>query len=62
MKTLSHSKNQTVYISEHVFQKKKHTHAHVLQKYSKYVRQDIQSAYILISELCVFRYVPSFLS
>lgn len=38
MKTLSYIKNQTVYISEQVFQKKKHTHAHALQKHCKYVR------------------------
>lgn len=31
MKTLSHIKDQTIYVSEHVFQKKKHTHAQALQ-------------------------------
>ena len=54
MKTLSHIKNQTIYVSEHVFQKKKHTHAQALQKYCKYVRQKVQSGYILMSELFVY--------
>lgn len=55
MKTFSHMKNQTVYISEHILQKKKRTHTcthrHSLQKYYKYVWQEVQSGYILMTAL-----------
>lgn len=61
MKTLSHIKNQTVYISEQVFQKKKPTHAHALQKHSKCQAGSSEWLYLNVRTICVFRYFPEFL-